>query len=139
MKLMMSEDFSTSTHEPKPFNLTCLTPNGYIGRCTNIEQCEAYHIAETGTNEEFRFINDSFCGYWTEPMICCSDDVGYDEKFAHNVPQLETCGFWNDTSSFPPWLAVVDSKNKLSFCLGALIHAEFVLTTTQCAEDLDNL
>ncbi|KAF5305581.1 hypothetical protein FQA39_LY01672 [Lamprigera yunnana] len=119
-------------------NLTCVTPNGDYAKCTQINDCPSYIEAAAEPNEYFKFINDSFCGYWKEPMVCCGDFSYYKETYADNLPENSRCGSWNVTFNKkiqpPPWLVLISTNEFLDVCIGALINHQYVLSTVVCTE-----
>ncbi|KAF5298248.1 hypothetical protein FQR65_LT09759 [Abscondita terminalis] len=77
--------------ETDPFDWSCTTPNGESANCTHISDCPSYVEASVEPNEYFRFINDSFCGYWKQPMVCCGEVSHYQETYANNLPDANDC------------------------------------------------
>ncbi|KAK4881501.1 hypothetical protein RN001_004820 [Aquatica leii] len=119
---------------PNDLKLSCTTPNGEHANCTHINDCPSYLEAAAEPNKYFQFINDSFCGYWKEPMVCCGSTSYYKETFTNNLPENYQCGLWDTNlhKNIPPWLAVISSTEFVDVCVGVLINHYYVISTTIC-------
>ncbi|XP_031332997.1 phenoloxidase-activating factor 1-like [Photinus pyralis] len=116
--------------------LACVTPNGENAKCTGISSCSAYAYVASKTNQHFGFINDSFCGYWQSPMVCCGTVSAYKENYAANLPKEDVCGIWNSLShdGIPPWVGMIEVSNSHeNMCIGALINHQYLISTPTCA------
>lgn len=113
---------------------SCITLNGEKAKCVHISDCEIYKKRLNGTDKEFRYVNESFCGWWKEPMVCCGDVDIYKETYISNLPNPQECGIWDESShsSIPSWLAVIENIDTKKICAGAVINHEYVLTTIKC-------
>lgn len=123
--------FFQATSSFAPLNRRCTTPNGQIANCTHIDECEAYKKAAIEPDDYFSFVNDSFCGYWRSPMICCGKESYYTESYTTRLPDDNKCGLW-DEEGIPPWVVLISSSSFTDFCAGVLINDEYVLGTVSC-------
>ncbi|KAF2891878.1 hypothetical protein ILUMI_14314 [Ignelater luminosus] len=118
----------------KPLTSSCTTLNGENAKCVHISECDTYTKRLNGTDKEFQYVNESFCGWWKEPMVCCGDVDAYKETYASNLPKPQECGIWVEEShrDIPPWLAVIENIDTKKICAGAVINHEYVLATIEC-------
>lgn len=116
---------------------TCITPNGKSGQCLPLTNCEKlFNNTLSQSEAEFTFTYDSFCGWYTKPLVCCGEDDDYLENFIHNLPEETDCGLWNDVNNIPPWLVLITGEYE---CLGTIINKNYILTKASCIVSISNL